>query len=173
MHEIKTTIFLKLIEIGQEKQAILNDFGKSPKLGIYSNSKLIELYRNYQDFPRLYIVTPTFNREHQIAELTRLKNTLWNVPKVHWIVIEDSVAKTKLITDFLLNCKISNTHLNIKTPKIKKKRKWSKHKGSAQRNLAIEWLRKNRPKVGPKDVVYFADDDNSYHLQLFEEVDIF
>lgn len=41
-----------------------------------------------------------------------------------------------------------------------------KPRGVANRNAAVDWLRAN-VKSG---VVYFADDDNTYDVRLFEEV---
>jgi galactosylgalactosylxylosylprotein 3-beta-glucuronosyltransferase 1 len=158
-----------------EKQSLTDffNFENFRELTLYPN--LVELSKIYNDLPFIYIITPTWRRKTQLAELTRLKNTLWNVPKVHWIIIEDTIKKTNLIAEFLSDCKIPYTHLNEISPRnlsqIKiNKETHGKHKASSQRNKAIEWLRENQSKIGPKDVVYFADDDNSYHLQLFEEV---
>ena len=40
-----------------------------------------------------------------------------------------------------------------------------------QRNLALRWLRETFPRNSSQPgVVYFADDDNTYSLELFEEV---
>ena len=153
----------------------MNDFGfdNFKKLATYGN--VIRLYDTYYSMPRLYIVTPTYKRKTQIAELTRLKNALWNVPKVHWIVIEDATNKTYKIANFLWNSKLSYTHLNEPTPRNLSQikidyRTHFKHKAAAQRNVAIQWLREHAFKVDPDDVVYFADDDNSYHLRLFQDV---
>ena len=41
-----------------------------------------------------------------------------------------------------------------------------KPRGVANRNAALDWVRGNC-KTG---VVYFADDDNTYDIRLFEEV---
>ena len=42
-------------------------------------------------------------------------------------------------------------------------------RGVDQRNYALQWIRQNvRPDENA--VVYFADDDNTYHLTLFDEV---
>jgi beta-1,3-glucuronyltransferase len=41
-----------------------------------------------------------------------------------------------------------------------------KPRGVANRNAALDWVRSNC-KSG---VVYFADDDNTYDIRLFEEV---
>ena len=42
-----------------------------------------------------------------------------------------------------------------------------KPRGVSNRNAALQWLRSNNITEG---VIYFADDDNSYDLELFEEV---
>lgn len=43
---------------------------------------------------------------------------------------------------------------------------WTKPRGVLQRNTALEWLRLHTAE----GVVYFADDDNSYSIRLFEEM---
>ena len=51
---------------------------------------------------------------------------------------------------------------------------WRKNRGVEQRNLALQWLRKAVTdgvlEGGERGVVYFGDDDNTYDVQLFEEV---
>lgn len=51
---------------------------------------------------------------------------------------------------------------------------WLKPRGVEQRNEGLRWLRADRrPQPGEgrqRGVVYFADDDNTYSLQIFEEV---
>ena len=51
---------------------------------------------------------------------------------------------------------------------------WLKPRGVEQRNEGLRWLREDRgPQPGEDElqgVVYFADDDNTYSLQIFEEV---
>lgn len=51
---------------------------------------------------------------------------------------------------------------------------WLKPRGVEQRNEGLRWLREDRrPRPGEdrqRGVVYFADDDNTYSLQIFEEV---
>jgi len=65
-------------------------------------------------------------------------------------------------------------HLNEPTPTdliIRKDEKtWSKPRGVAQRNKGIAWLIENSEKLHHAGVVYFADDDNTYDIRLFEEV---
>lgn len=122
----------------------------------------------------LFLITPTHTRPEQKAELTRLSQTLLLVPNLHWIVVEDSTAKTLLVSKFLSESSLNYTHLNVKTPdnyKLKSKDpNWLKPRGVLQRNLALHWLRNNIDIQTQKGVVYFADDDNTYSLKLFEEM---
>ena len=38
------------------------------------------------------------------------------VPNFHWIVVEDSESKTKLVSDLLRRCGVAYTQLNVRTP---------------------------------------------------------
>lgn len=51
-------------------------------------------------------------------------------------------------------------------PESYKNKKGAKPRGVSNRNRGLEWLRANA-KSG---VFYFADDDNTYDIRLFEEV---
>lgn len=44
-----------------------------------------------------------------------------------------------------------------------------KHRGVEQRNLGLQWLRKNRASE-VTGAVYFMDDDNTYNIRIFSEV---
>ena len=52
--------------------------------------------------------------------------------------------------------------------KYRKMKLKSKPRGVANRNAGLDWIRENC-KDG---VLYFADDDNSYDVRLFEDVSI-
>ncbi|XP_062364654.1 galactosylgalactosylxylosylprotein 3-beta-glucuronosyltransferase 1 isoform X5 [Cinclus cinclus] len=116
-----------------------------------------------------------WSRPVQKAELTRLANTLLHVPNLHWILVEDSQRRTPLITRLLRDTGLNYTHLNVETPRNYKLRGDIRDpripRGTMQRNLALRWLRetfnKNNSQPG---IVYFADDDNTYSLELFEEM---
>ncbi|XP_043261562.1 galactosylgalactosylxylosylprotein 3-beta-glucuronosyltransferase I isoform X1 [Colletes gigas] len=144
---------MKLIE----KNSVLSDSGK----------------REYADKPTIYVITPTFARPVQKAELTRLSQTFLHVPNLHWIVVEDAAIKTMLVTRFLLDSDLRHTHLNAVTPPNYKLGRndpnWKKPRGVEQRNEALRWLRDN-VKLTDKGVVYFADDDNTYSVKLFHEM---
>ncbi|XP_054013799.1 galactosylgalactosylxylosylprotein 3-beta-glucuronosyltransferase I [Hylaeus anthracinus] len=126
------------------------------------------------DKPIIYAVTPTFARPVQKAELTRLAQTFLHIPNFHWILVEDSVKKTKLVTQFLQNSGLRYTHLAVATPLNYKLGRtdpnWKKPRGVEQRNAALNWLRDNL-KLTDKGIVYFADDDNTYSVKLFHEME--
>ncbi|XP_056371998.1 LOW QUALITY PROTEIN: galactosylgalactosylxylosylprotein 3-beta-glucuronosyltransferase 1-like [Oenanthe melanoleuca] len=67
--------------------------------------------------PTIHVVTPTYSRPVQKAELTRLANTLLHVPNLHWILVEDSQRLTPLITRLLRDMGLNYTHLNVETPR--------------------------------------------------------
>ncbi|KAL1138889.1 hypothetical protein AAG570_008951 [Ranatra chinensis] len=118
--------------------------------------------------PVIYVITPTYARPVQKAELTRLSHTLMLVTNLHWIVVEDAVRKSSLVESLLMRTALNYTHLNAPTPDIHKRK--ASVRGVEQRNTAIKWLRNNKNSEVDNGVVYFADDDNSYTLEVFEEM---
>ncbi|XP_048863696.1 galactosylgalactosylxylosylprotein 3-beta-glucuronosyltransferase 2 [Brienomyrus brachyistius] len=117
--------------------------------------------------PVIYAVTPTYSRPQQKAELTRLANTFRQVPSFHWIVVEDSNVRTELVSRFLARSGLSYTHLHVLTPRRYKRT--GMPRATEQRNAALGWLRLHRSPQDP-GVLFFADDDNTYSLELFEEM---
>ena len=135
----------------------------------------LNFYEKYHEMPVIYLITPTNNRRKaQLADLTRLRNTLWLVPKIVWIIVEDSRTKTHKMSDFLSYSKIPYVHLTEVTPDDQiiqpDEKTWSKPRGVFQRNKGLAWLRDNQQHIDLNGVVYFADDDNTYDIRLFEEV---
>ncbi|GLV39292.1 Glucuronyltransferase P [Carabus blaptoides fortunei] len=116
--------------------------------------------------PPLYIITPTYRRPEQIPELTRMSHTLMLVPNLYWLVIEDAKEKTPLVTQLLERTGLNYEHLIAPMPEIYKNRKGAKPRGVSNRNRGLEWLRAN----ATTGVFYFADDDNTYDLQIFDEM---
>lgn len=119
----------------------------------------------------------------QKAELVRLSQTLSLVPRLHWLLVEDAEGPTSLVSGLLAASGLLFTHLAVLTPKAQRLREgepgWARPRGVEQRNRALDWLRsgggalggqKDPPPPGTKGVVYFADDDNTYSRELFEEV---
>lgn len=151
---------------------------------ISSVRKSIDVYRKlllqsqqkeyYFNKPTIYAITPTFARPVQKAELTRLAQTFMHVPTFHWILVEDSMNKTNLVSNLLKDSGLAYTHLTAATPPNYKLGRndpnWKKPRGVEQRNAALKWLRDN---LTPNDtgIVFFADDDNTYSIKLFEEME--
>ncbi|KAG7260884.1 hypothetical protein CRUP_018921 [Coryphaenoides rupestris] len=115
----------------------------------------------------IYAITPTYTRPVQKAELTRLTNAFRQVPGFHWIVVEDAAGRTELVSRFLARCGVPHTHLHVFTPRRFKRT--GMPRATEQRNAGLTWLRQHRSRRDA-GVVFFADDDNTYSLELFEEV---
>ena len=64
----------------------------------------------------LYVVTPTYSRPTQLADLTRLANTLRLVPGVHWLLAEDSNTTSPAVTELLTASGLSFTQLAALRP---------------------------------------------------------
>ena len=131
-----------------------------------------EIYQ--EEFPTIYAITPTYTRLTQKADLTRLSQTFLHIPKFRWIVVEDSNEKTGLVARFLSNCGVTYTHLATKTRQNLQRKgddpRWLKARGVDQRNLGLQWVREHYDKTRQRGVVYFADDDNTYDVQIFKQV---
>lgn len=199
LKERKETVSLNNVETSKEfqrmkekQQTLLKYLIKARKHEEDLKTSLIQLSRelrtydkiNYklkrpnmqEDFnlPTVFVITPTFKRFVQKAELTKVSQALKPVKNLHWIVIEDSVNKTGLVANFLRNSGLKYTHLNVRTPDILRRNRNEirrlKPRGVAQRNLGIQWIRKNIDPRWTTGVVYFADDDNTYDSRIFDEV---
>ncbi|XP_031849313.1 glucuronyltransferase P isoform X2 [Nomia melanderi] len=114
----------------------------------------------------LYIITPTYRRPEQIPELTRMSHTLMLVKNVHWLVIEDATVATKQVTELLERTGLKFDHLTAPMPEKYKQKKGAKPRGVSNRNRGLQWIRAN----ATDGVFYFADDDNTYDVALFDEI---
>lgn len=116
--------------------------------------------------PTIYFVTPTYPRREQIAELTRLGQTLMLVPNLHWIVADDSEGCNRHLSALLQRFGMPYTHLA--SPMHEAYRHLSPiPRGVANRRAAISWIREFGRRPG---VLYFGDDDNTFDLRLFGEL---
>lgn len=136
--------------------------------------KHANIKKNGEEKPIIFAITPTFTRPVQKAELTRLSQTFLHIPNFHWIVVEDSVRKTKLVSQLLEESGLMYTLLAAATPPNYKLGKndpnWKKPRGVEQRNAALRWIRENLTSV-KNGIVYFADDDNTYSIKIFREME--
>uniref|UniRef100_A0A8D0CF14 Galactosylgalactosylxylosylprotein 3-beta-glucuronosyltransferase n=1 Tax=Salvator merianae TaxID=96440 RepID=A0A8D0CF14_SALMN len=124
--------------------------------------------------PIIYAITPTYSRPVQKAELTRLANTFRQVARLHWILVEDAAMGTELVGRFIgalsRSGHLSCTHLHVLTPRRFKRP--GLPRGTEQRNAGLAWIRQKYQHAPPQQpgVLFFADDDNTYSLELFQEM---
>ena len=73
-----------------------------------------------------------------VTAFCRLRTVFLLVPGLHWILVEDSPARTALVTSFLQHSSLNHTHLTVQTPTEMKLKNddphWSKPRGVLQRN---------------------------------------
>ena len=98
-----------------------------------------------------------------------------HIRNLHWIIVEDADDKTKLVSDFIsrIPSSIGTSHLVQKTPHFDKLAEddpnWLKPRGVQQRNAALLHLVAHFGH-DTRGLVYFMDDDNTYTIELFDEI---
>ncbi|XP_029163279.1 galactosylgalactosylxylosylprotein 3-beta-glucuronosyltransferase P-like [Nylanderia fulva] len=165
-------------------QELINQLSKNVTMASRNNSKLspsqlqqptatvehktVTLSSPSEEFSEetLFIITPTYRRPEQIPELTRMAHTLMLVKNVHWLVIEDATVATKQVTKLLERTGLKFDHLIAPMPEKYKLKKGAKPRGVSNRNRGLQWIRAN----ATRGVFYFADDDNTYDIELFDEI---
>ncbi len=119
--------------------------------------------------PILYIITPTYTRREQVVELIRMSHTLLLTQQnIVWIVAEDSKECSMLVKNMLEGFDIPYVQLASPMPSIYEKEKY-KPRGVAARRAGMNWVLENH-NGDKKGIIYFADDDNTYDLKLFDEL---
>ncbi|KAK7410370.1 hypothetical protein VNO78_01101 [Psophocarpus tetragonolobus] len=109
----------------------------------------------------LIIVTPTYNHPFQAYYLHRLSQTLKLVPPpLLWIVVE-MTSQSEETADILRSSGIMYRHLICKTNLTN-----PSHRSILQRNVAIAHIETHHLD----GILYFADDDNSYSVELFQQM---
>lgn len=139
---------------------------------------LLSTNLNFTKTRRVYVITPTYNRAVQKAELTRLSHTFRLAGNIHWIVVEDANKISKKVESLLIDSGVKHTLLAISTPDehipvSEQSAAQRKPRGVMQRNLALNYIRDILCTSGDFDsdgLVYFADDDNTYSIALFDEI---
>ncbi|KAJ1283304.1 hypothetical protein BS78_03G118300 [Paspalum vaginatum] len=106
--------------------------------------------------PTLIVVTPTRARPLQAYYLHRLAHTLRLVrPPLLWLVVERGTA-TRETAALLRGCGLMYRHL-VAAPA---------QRGARRRNAALDHVEQHRIH----GIVYFADEDNVYSLDLFRQL---
>ena len=104
------------------------------------------------------------------------------VPSLTWVVVEDAVSVSSRLatimsrfptisTVVMAGITISHHNSGANPPPAAMPAKYRASKGAqprgvANRNLGLAWVLSN----AEQGVVYFADDDNTYDIRLFQEV---
>ncbi|KAJ6809603.1 putative beta-1,4-xylosyltransferase IRX9H [Iris pallida] len=110
----------------------------------------------------LIIVTPTYSRALQAYYLLRLGHTLRLVPQpLLWIVVETGRSVSTETAGLLRRTGVMYRHLLCQNNSTD-----VKDRGVHQRNAALQHIERHRLD----GIVYFADDDNVYSLQLFHHL---
>ena len=142
---------------------------------LFSVEYSLKFVKEYDTLPTIYVITAVNNSVvTKLADLNRFSNTLRLVPKLTWIIVEDSISETVKMKKFLETLDMPNiVHLSFKSPDVSPSSNYTKKMhGSYQRNYGIQWL-KNEYEEGGIDkmgVVYFAQAEHSYDIRIFEEV---
>ena len=129
----------------------------------------------------IFVITPTYKRPEQLAELTQLGQTLMHDGNIFWIIVEDSTSKSELVSQLLDRISpnlLGTVHLKATTPSgeklAKEEPRWAKVRGVHQRNTALNWILENQITISRqhpgKSFIYFADDDNTYDIRLFDQI---
>ena len=135
----------------------------------FCNSSMDFKARPYQPHkPLLYIVTPTYTRREQVVEMVRMSHTLLHVDNVIWVMAEDADKCSPLVESYLQRFQMPYVHLVSPMPTMYKKEKY-KPRGVASRRAGLDWILAHHD-ASKSAIVYFADDDNTYDLKLFEEI---
>ncbi|KAE9587048.1 hypothetical protein Lal_00004341 [Lupinus albus] len=140
----------------EKEQALVDEVGYNS-----SSSKLLSEEPNLESQKLLIIVTPTYNHPFQAYYLNRLAQTLKSVPPpLLWIVVEIT-SQSEETVDILRSSGIVYRHLICKTNLTD-----PSYRSIAHRNLALAHIETH----SLDGIVYFADDDNIYSLELFQEM---
>ncbi|XP_053214276.1 galactosylgalactosylxylosylprotein 3-beta-glucuronosyltransferase 1-like [Panonychus citri] len=126
-------------------------------------------YDEVKLIPTIYVITPTYTRPTQMADMTRLAQTLMLVKNVFWIVAEDSHLLNPQVADLLNRTNIP--YIQLLGPRPKTHLDKRSGRGVSNRLVALDWLRTTFANdTNTPGVIYFADDDNAYDIQVFEEM---
>ncbi|KAF3323901.1 putative beta-1,4-xylosyltransferase IRX9H isoform X1 [Carex littledalei] len=110
----------------------------------------------------IIVVTPTYNRAAQAYFLHRLAQTLRLVPPpLLWIVVEMGSKTSTETASILRRSGVMYRHISCKHTSRE-----IKDRGVHQRNKALDLIEYHRIE----GIVYFADDDNIYSLELFDHL---
>lgn len=120
----------------------------------------------------IYVITPTYARATQMPDMTRLSQTLllanYKFKNIFWIVSEDAMQPSVQVTELLTRSGLPYVHLLGPRPVTHRDKRSGR--GVSNRLKGLQWLRDNLTNTSNEGVIYFADDDNAYDVQVFDEM---
>ena len=118
--------------------------------------------------PVIFVITPTYMRPTQMADMTRLAQTLMLIKNIFWVVSEDSTKPNTQVSSLLNRTGIPHVHLLGPRPNTHLDKRSGR--GVSNRLRALKWLRETYTNTNQQGVIYFADDDNAYDIRIFDEI---
>ncbi|KAK4293742.1 hypothetical protein Pmani_033583 [Petrolisthes manimaculis] len=113
----------------------------------------------------IYLVTNTWARPSQMANMVQLAQTLLLVSDLHWVVTEETHSENSMLLQYLLSTQLRFTYLRAPLPSAMGS--WpDKPHGVPGRRLALAWIRHNVVR----GVVTFSHDHYIYDYRLFDEI---
>lgn len=159
-----------------EAAALVNEAQNGSDDIVVSQDSLISVNAPQQVAQRktIYVITPTYTRATQMADMTRLSQTLevaalkYN-QSIFWIVSEDSTHLSPQVAGLLSRTSVPSVHLLGPRPLTHLDKRSGR--GVSNRLRALQWLRDTFTGSNEAGVIYFADDDNSYDARVFKEME--
>ncbi|VBB29765.1 unnamed protein product [Acanthocheilonema viteae] len=93
--------------------------------------------------------------------MTRLSQTLMHISQLIWIVVEDAAHISLPVKQLLDRSNLQYYYLAVKRRPEVPARGWT------GRDAGLNFVRRRFASMGNNAVVYFADDDNTYDIRLF------
>lgn len=151
-----------------EKQTTNIKFIKS----IRHEAKIIDYSLNYlsvyDSLPTIYLISAVnMLQKTELADLTRMKNTLTLVPKLTWIIVENKENKTDKLSRFLKSSDLDYVHLNHYIEYIELYTTIDYY--LTLYNIGLSWIQRNISTLN-NGIVHFIEIDNTYDIRIFEQV---
>uniref|UniRef100_A0A914ZM43 Galactosylgalactosylxylosylprotein 3-beta-glucuronosyltransferase n=2 Tax=Parascaris univalens TaxID=6257 RepID=A0A914ZM43_PARUN len=112
--------------------------------------------------PLIIVVTFTYPRPTRIPDMIRLSQTLMNIRNIAWIVVEDGKKFNNPTHHLIRRTQIAYCYIAVGRLKTFPVRGWS------ARDYALKFILRRFANFSNRAVVYFADDDNTYDIRLFD-----
>uniref|UniRef100_A0A915BWC4 Galactosylgalactosylxylosylprotein 3-beta-glucuronosyltransferase n=2 Tax=Parascaris univalens TaxID=6257 RepID=A0A915BWC4_PARUN len=111
----------------------------------------------------IIVITPTYKRFTRIPDLIRLSQTLMHISKLAWLVIEDGKQISDAVYRILQRSNLTYCYFAVERNRNFPARGWT------ARQFALRFVLQYFANFSNRAVVYFADDDNTYDVRIFDK----